>query len=43
MFATVPPQLRKAMIDTVRVTAAPQGSGPRHQSFEVYDLSVDEV
>ena len=31
------------MIDTVRATAAPHGSGPGSQSFEVYDLSVDEV
>lgn len=36
-------QLRKAMIDTVPVTAAPHGSGLGSQSFEVYDFSVDEV
>lgn len=31
------------MIDTIRVTEKPQGSGPGGQSLEVYDLSVDEV
>lgn len=36
-------KLRKAMIDTVPVTAAPHGSGPGSQSFEVYDFSVDEL
>ena len=31
------------MIDTIRVTEEPHGSGPGNQSLEVYDLSVDEV
>ncbi|KAK2563241.1 Voltage-dependent calcium channel subunit alpha-2/delta-2 [Acropora cervicornis] len=36
-------ELRKAMIDTIRVTEEPHGSGPGNQSLEVYDLSVDEL
>lgn len=37
-------QLRKAMIDTVPITAEPsQSSSPSSQEFEVYDLSFDEV
>ena len=31
------------MIDTIRVTEQPYGRGPGSQTFEVYELSVDEV
>ncbi|XP_068702890.1 voltage-dependent calcium channel subunit alpha-2/delta-1-like isoform X2 [Montipora foliosa] len=36
-------ELRKAMIDTIRVTEQPYGRGPGSQTFEVYELSVDEL
>lgn len=36
-------ELIRAMIDAVPVTDAPHGSGIKSQSFEVYDLSVDEL
>lgn len=37
-------QLRKAMIDTVPITAEPPANNsPSTKAFEVYDLSFDEV